>query len=272
MSMKKIFLFLMLTFTLCCWSQENSKGILERTKNILFQNHDIQKLSEFLQDKNYPKAYTYIANVLKVMRNKSPASVDYGTWFWFKEATHINMGVGSSSIMIRTYMIEGLKLANREIPNLQTVSDNIAKNVITDIIESHGVPPLHLVLAQDINAAMILGNIKDLAGWGGSFYYWEMPMVDDKGILILDPLYSAPDDYLTVGDSILRDPDQTDRFIKTCILAMTAVPYSSAMKDPEGLMQSLKAIRRLPESVRLPIIKGIKEIDFLLGTFFDTIQ
>nr|BDT29279.1 hypothetical protein BHI3_27450 [Bacteriovorax sp. HI3] len=250
----------------------NSLGKIERRTKISLNRQQILILRSIVVDghgrfipKNYPRAYKYIYSQLKSMKIK----VDDGTLFWFQKASDINAGAGSSSYMIRTYTTMGLQIADREVPDLQKVSDNIAVNVLRDILLNKAVLPLQNILARDITAAMRVGNIQDLAGWGGSFYYWHMPLVDSRGKLIKDPRTTIPNDYLTVGDSILRSKDQTRRFILTSVLSMSSTPYYVALSDAPGLVKAISAIGELPDEVRLPIIKGISERDSMMGAILE---
>jgi hypothetical protein len=244
----------------------NSKGIVERTNIIKFNPQQISKLRSIIYDSDgkilpnqYPEAYNYIYSMIK------KKNADEGTLFWFEKAARINEDVGSSSYMIRSYTTIGLKITDRDVPDLQRVSDDIARNVLTDVIKNSGVLPLQNILARDITAAMRVGNIKDLAGWGGSFYYWHMPLVNSKGKLIIDPYRVTNDDYVTVGDSILRNQDQVRRFVMTFILCVTNTPYLTVLSDTPGLFRALLAIDNLPDIVRIPIINGISAIDPIMG-------
>lgn len=250
----------------------NSKGIVERTQIIKFSNQENAKVKSIIYDSNgrllpkqYPLAYEYIHSVIKKKQ------ADAGTLFWFEKAFHINQDEGSSSYMIRSYTTIGLNLAKRSVPDLQKVSDHIARNVLTDVVRYGGVLPLQNILARDITAAMKVGNIKDLAGWGGSFYYWHMPLVNSKGQLIPDPYALVKNDYLTVGDSILRNSDQVRRFVMTFILCVTNTPYMTALSDTPGLYRALLAIDQLPDIIRVPVIKGISEIDPIMGNTLELI-
>lgn len=269
--MKSTFLLILLTLSLNTFAGlPNSKGTVDRTglipldKQTLLVIHDLILQDGKFVTENFPAAYNVVEDYLRYAKERGE-KVDYGTLFWFKKAANINEGVGSSSIMIRNYTTIGLRMVNRPVPNLQIVSNRIAINVLSDILKHRGVLPLHNILAQDITAAMKLAKIKDLAGWGGSFFYWDLPLVDAKGKLIKDSINMQKDDYLTVGDSILRSVNMRNRFIKTCILAMTKVPYIDAAADPEGLYSSLQAIKKLPNIVKKPIIDGIAERDQIMG-------
>lgn len=251
----------------------NNKGQLHRTSVIRFSDNQIEKLKNLILDnkghyinKNFPQAYRYVSSQLITMNSHSPPRVDAGTIFWFDKASNINESTGWSSYMVRTYTTIGIQLADRDVGDLQRVSDDIAINVLTDVIEAHGVPPLQNILARDITAAMEVGNIKDLAGWGGSVFYWNMPLVDNNGDLIRDPISGAKDDYLTLGDYILRNPERTQRFIKTAVLCIAYTPYLTTLTDVNGLMKSLNSLKNLPDIVRLPIIKGVNEIDSIQGS------
>lgn len=269
MRMKTILIFILVFYSINLSAHVrvyNTKGIVERTKIIKLSTHQISRLRSIIYNsagkllpKKYPEAYEYIYSVIKKKQ------ADEGTLFWFEKASRINEDVGSSAYMIRSYTTLGLQIADRDVPDLQKVSDHIARNVLIDVINHGGVLPLQNILARDITAAMRVGNIKDLAGWGGSFYYWHMPLVNSKGQLIRDPYGSQSDDYLTVGDSILRNLDQTRRFVITFILCVTNTPYVTALSDAPGLYRALLAIDKLPDIVRVPIINGITEIDPVMG-------
>jgi len=257
----------------------NHKGQLDRTKVISFSNKQIRKLKKLILDdkghyinKNFPLAYRYISSVLTNMNAHSSPRVDAGTMFWFDKADNINESAGWSSYMVRSYTTIGIQLADREVGDLQKVSDDIAINVLTDVIRARGVPPLQNILGRDITAAMEVGNIKDLAGWGGSFFYWNMPLVDNNGDLIKDPINRDNDDYLTLGDYILRDSDRTRRFIQTSILCISYTPYAITLTDVQGLMKSLNSVGKLPDVVRLPIIEGVKQIDSIQGAVLSIME
>lgn len=257
----------------------NSKGQLDRTSVIRFNQKQIRKLKKLIFDdkgnfinNNFPLAYRYISSVLVNMNAHSNTHIDTGTMFWFDKADNINESAGWSSYMVRTYTTIGIQLADRKVGDLQKVSDDIAINVLSDVIKARGVPPLQNILARDITAAMEVGNIKDLAGWGGSFFYWDMPLVDDNGDLIKDPISGEDDDYLTLGDFILRDLDRTRRFIDTSILTISYTPYLITLTDVQGLMKSLNSVKKLPEIVRLPIIEGVKKIDPFQGEILSLME
>lgn len=257
----------------------NNKGQLDRTTTIYFSDKQIKKLRKIIFDdkgnyinKNFPDAYRYVSSILARKNSRSNPKVDTGTLFWFDKADNINESAGWSSYMVRTYTTIGIQLADRDVGNLQKVSDDIAINVLSDIIEARGVPPLQNILARDISAAIEVGNVKDLAGWGGTFFYWNMPLVDNNNDLIKDPISGADDDYLTLGDYILRDSDRTRRFIDTSILCISYTPYLITFTDVLGLMKSLKSVKNLPKIVRLPIIEGVKKIDPFQGEILSLLE
>lgn len=267
--MKTLFLILLSLFSIYGHADLvpfNSKGNVERNTLIRLSNDQIAALKKILLNQKgamdstkFPDAYEYLYSELKKMKT------DEGTLFWFDKAANINEGSGSSSYMIRTYTTIGLKLAHRKVGDLQKVSNDIARNVLGDVLRHRGVLPLQNILAKDISSAMRVAKIKDLAGWGGSFYYWHMPLVDALGRPIKDPFTKDKSDYLTVGDSILRNQDQVKRFVMTFILTVTSTPYTTALSDAPGLYRALLAIEELPDIVRLPIVRGIKKIDPMMG-------
>lgn len=279
--MKSLTLLLFTFMTFSSWAHQlpNSKGRLDRTRIIRLSNQQIKILKKIVFDnkghyinENFPKAYRYIYSQLITMNAHSNPRIDGGTLFWFDKAANINESSGWSSYMVRTYTTLGIQLADRDVGDLQKVSDDIAINVLTDVIKARGVPPLQNILARDITAAIEVGNVKDLAGWGGSFFYWDMPLVDDHGELIKDPISGEDDDYLTLGDYIIRDSDRTRRFIMTSILCISYTPYLTTLTDLSGPLKSLNAFKRLPDEVRLPIINGVNEIDPFLGKILSIVE
>ncbi|GAB4529007.1 MAG: hypothetical protein Kow00133_17860 [Amphiplicatus sp.] len=84
----------------------------------------------------YAAAYNYIHDLLS---NKYKDSVDPDTIFWFKQAPQINVNQGNAALFIRTFTRIGLEQANREVGDLDAVSNLIAVNVIDDVIDEGGV-------------------------------------------------------------------------------------------------------------------------------------
>lgn len=247
----------------------NFFGRIERSVPIQLNSAIIDNIRSLLLDSkgrmipsHIPPTYDYISGVLRAKALGGEPNIDFGTVFWFTKASDINKGEGPSAIMIRSYTRIGIQLAGRTVPDLQKVSNNIAAAVLGTILKTGTIPPLYEVLEHDISGAMKLGNIKDIAGWGGSFYYWDMPMISRKTQKpIIDPQGRSSSDYLTIGDFILRNPDMRNRFIKTNVGAMMKVNYLTAASDPGGMMEALSALAKLPKIVKEPILNSIYEQD-----------
>lgn len=235
-----------------------NSAIIDNIRSILLDSHGRMIPSHI------PSTYDYISGVLRAKGQGGESNIDFGTVFWFTKASDINKGVGPSAIMIRSYTHIGIRLAGRTVPDLQKVSNNIAAAVLGTILRTKSIPPLYEVLEHDIAGAMKLGNIKDIAGWGGSFYYWDMPMISRTTQKpLIDPQGKSAHDYLTIGDVILRNPDMRNRFIKTNIAAMMRVNYLTAASDPGGMLEALGALGKLPSIVKDPILNGIYERDMV---------
>lgn len=252
-------------------SVPNSMGRVDRSVPIKLNSAIIENIRSLLLDSqgrmipsHIPSTYSYISGVLRAKGQAGEPNIDFGTVFWFSKASDINKGEGPSAIMIRSYTHIGIKLAGRTVPDLQKVSNNIAAAVLGTIIRTQSIPPLYEVLEHDIAGAMKLGNIKDIAGWGGSFYYWDMPMINPTTQKpVIDPQGKNTRDYLTIGDVILRNPDMRNRFIKTNVGAMMRVNYLTAASDPGGMLEALSAFGKLPPIVKDPILNSIYEKDML---------
>ena len=162
----------------------------------------IEQLRETTQNgtTNFPAGYNLIYGWIK---NNEAAKED-GTAFWFEQARGINSGDSLSSRYIRRHTENGLDIAgvpDSERVDMQTLSDKIARNVTRDVLREGEVPALPVILSRDISVALNDGNVK-LGGWGGSFYYWDMPYKPDSH---RGPGFPRDTDgsYRTIGDEII---------------------------------------------------------------------
>lgn len=148
---------------------------------------------------NYPAGYALIHGWIK----GHPAAQRDGTVFWFEQAQGINAGKSLSAIYIRRHTENGLNLT--AVPHdkrqpMQALSDLIAHKVIYDILRDREIASLPDILSKDISVALREGKVS-LGGWGGSFYYWDMPFkAPGQAKFPRDPDGS----YRTVGEEILR--------------------------------------------------------------------
>lgn len=158
---------------------------------------------------NFPAGYDLIYRWIK----DNPAAQQDGTVFWFEQARGINGDDSVSARFIRRHTDNGLDAAG--VPHsqrleMQELSNRIAGRVTKDVIDTGGVAALPEIVNKDISVALDDGRVK-LGGWGGSFYYWDMPFKtkDDKEY----PRH--PDgSYKTLGDEITR-LGQVDLLIET---------------------------------------------------------
>ena len=143
-------------------------------------------------------------------------------YFWFQQASIINQQATgtqppSNNNLSSTYIIAhsgyGLALDGQN-NDLGVTSNAIAQAVIGDIITNNGIIPLDQMLANDISAALTAGN-QTIGGWGGSFYYWDLP-------------YNGS----TVGAQILSSPQDLEKFLFASAAATVAVLYQEGNETP----------------------------------------
>lgn len=160
--------------------------------------------------RQFPAGYALVHDWIK----DHPAAQADGTVFWFEQARGINKNDSLSARFIRRHTENGLDLA--EVPlslrlPMQELSNKIAERVTGDLLEQGKVPPLAKILDNDIRVAIEEGSVK-LGGWGGSFYFYDMPYKPDEKDMPQRPgLRQVPGEYFlrkpdgryhTVGDEI----------------------------------------------------------------------
>ncbi|RCS21413.1 hypothetical protein DUT91_24235, partial [Phyllobacterium salinisoli] len=129
---------------------------------------------------------------------------------------------------------------------IQENSNLIGGAVLKDVLAKSRVAGLNDVLTFDVNRALKEGG-QSLAGWGGAFYYWNLPMSEN------------PKD--TVGSRIQKDPLEYEKFI-----ALT----SKAVLDTAGRLgisaeQFMTAFgAQAPEKVKAEVFNRVA--DYLDGT------
>lgn len=157
---------------------------------------------------NYAAGYDYlrqqIQTFLDAPENAShPDQQAYeNTNYWLEKAAEINRNDPNSdaNAYIREVTRSGLLFdgKNADPAKIQENSDIIGKTVMADISDKSFIPSIDALLQRDVQSALGVGG-QTLAGWGGSFYYWDMQMSD------------KPND--TVGNRIIGDPAEYEKFL-----------------------------------------------------------
>ena len=162
------------------------------------QISEIQSLT-INNTQDYWRAYEYISLLIE----SDQITVDEDTKFWFAGAAEINRGDVSAPATQHIYAVTtyGLQWDNQPVPTLQQISDAIGQNVIANIINEGGISDLSDILLNDIGVAVDEFGLTP-GGWGGSFYYWDLPYNPDN---------SSPNQ--TLGDYILQDPNDIEKFL-----------------------------------------------------------
>lgn len=195
----------------------------------------------------FADAYSYVLGAIRETK-------DEATKYWFEQASRINTSTGAVAQFIRDYTKNGLQLSGLATSNLQDVSDRIARNVLDDIVANGGVRPLPVLLAYDITAVTSKYGVsveKNLSGWGGSFFYWDMPIWDpvakDYKYTVLA---NGKRNYLTIGDVIDNDPLQRSKFAVTLGKTLGKLLTVSTIWDSafhiSSTFAALNAISKLP--------------------------
>lgn len=159
---------------------------------------------------HFPEGYALVHDWIK----DNPAAQADGTVFWFEQARGINNDDSLSARFIRRHTENGLDAAKVPLSDrlpMQDLSNRIAVQVTEEILRHGKVPPLANILDNDIRVAMEDGRVP-LGGWGGSFYYYDMPFKPDPKDMPARPgLRTLPGEhfprkpdgsYHTVGDEI----------------------------------------------------------------------
>lgn len=181
---------------------------------------------------NYYMAYDRLATYL-------PAGSEQR--FWFEQASIINriangMPVSAqnnlSGTFILTYSKYGL-LLDGVSANLSSTSNAIALNVLSDIVTQGQIPSMGAMLNNDIGAALDIGG-QTIGGWGGAFYYWNLPSGGSGG---------------TVGSVITADPVQYEKFILSSAVATIAVIGQEGYELLNGLGGATSEAARVIQTV-----------------------
>ncbi|GGA74152.1 hypothetical protein GCM10011385_30190 [Nitratireductor aestuarii] len=122
----------------------------------------------------------------------------------------------------------------------------IGKVVIGDVLKNSYVPNISGLVRNDVHAALSKGE-QTVGTWGGSSFYWNMQLSDD------------PKD--TVGNSILKDPAEYEKFLSVTSKAM----LDTAAKFGITAEQALTALEaQLPAEVVSELVNRV--IDYMDGS------
>ena len=132
-------------------------------------------------------------------------TLDDASQFWYEQAITVNGNDPTSfgNIFIHASTDYGLAWDDKSI-SFQALSDKIGLSVINGTLETGTLQSINSMLQDDIGTSLAYGGMT-VGGWGGSFYYWDTPFQGSE----------------TVGDAIIADPQQYDKFIATTANAIT---------------------------------------------------
>ncbi len=194
------------------------------------------------------KAYAYISNLI----NHSD-QVDEKTKLWFERAARINRNdtLSSANIFVRSVTQFGLEWGGRDASaeQVQEMSNAIGNSVITDVIENRGIPALSAMISHDLRQSTIERG-QDIAGWGGSFYYWNLEVDLGKENGGVKP----------IGEHILGNPEWYEKFIAVNAAAVDETFLSEAgeqqfWKDSDLIdMARFGVTSELPKEIKSQII------------------
>ena len=106
----------------------------------------------------------------------------------------------------------GLRLDGYPGNNTQQISNDIAHNVIGQVLMGGGLPSISNLLGDDVGTAIYSDNLT-VGGWGGSFYYWnEMPTGQSMSVGALITADVQPGESWDGGDEDGLD-GQYDKFV-----------------------------------------------------------
>lgn len=228
-------------------------------------------------------AYQFMLRAIE----ENPGDFNSEVIYWITEAQKINAGEGGRSArFIRLYNSfnearDGNILSSEE-QNL--ISDDIAESFFSSIIKNGGViPSIAEIAGRD--AGIAIARFGDAwAGWGGSFYYWDLPALerDENGNLIFETENGDSNDYVTIGEKIARDPAQVERFVSNLANTLGSmdgiwdilnfeesgiiiggpggsgpIPYPNP--NVTEVQKTLMALRNLPTEIRSQLYAKLRE-------------
>lgn len=228
----------------------------------------LSQIASLRNQGRYPEAYSYVHTALSAI-----SGVDQETTFWFEQAARINSGSGAVSNFIRNFTRNGLAVSGKTIPDMKGVSDAIALAVLTEIELHGGVPALPIILANDINQVTQRFGVS-VAGWGGSFYYWDLPAYNPQAGGYSVVSVNGKPDYVTIGEIIESDPRERRRFTIALgrTLGQLANPgdIADALWHLPSFLDALNKIHNLPVDIQnAALIEARKYpgFDIVWGTF-----
>lgn len=140
--------------------------------------------------------YDYL--VTEVLENNPDADPRVTEFFTLAVAINQDDLDSAQNIFIRALTEYGLQWDGIVGNDMQATSDAIGLAIITDIDESGFVPTINQIVTND---ALVTVNDfgQTLAGWAGSFKYWDLVLTDSKSG--------------TLGERIMEDPAELEKFI-----------------------------------------------------------
>ena len=147
--------------------------------------------------KDYYRGYGYVSSIIA-----ASAQVDWQTKRWFAGAARINRPDSDDTrrdmihLYVRNIVRNAALWQGRPVPDIQSMSDELAKQVIGRIIFYRGVPQFRELLLADIGGTLRRFG-QSLGAWAGVVYYWDFQ---------LEPGTS-------IGAMVMADPAQLERFL-----------------------------------------------------------
>lgn len=138
-------------------------------------------------------------------------TLDSQSTFWYEQAITINGNDPTSfgNIFIHAATDYGLAWDDKSVV-FQNLSDKIGLAVISGTLQTGSLQTINSMLEDDIGTSLQYGGMT-VGGWGGSFYYWDTP-------------YQGTE---TVGEAIMADPAQYDKFVATTANAIVVAGNSA---------------------------------------------
>ncbi|MCH4091277.1 hypothetical protein [Acetobacter sp.] len=145
------------------------------------------------------KGYQDMIAFLDAANTAGTDTLDDASQFWYQQAITVNGNDPTSfgNIFIHAATAYGAAWDGKTV-DFQSLSNKIGLAVINGTIESGTLQSINSMLEDDIGTSLSYGGMT-VGGWGGSFYYWDTPFEGTE----------------TVGQAIMADPEQYDKFIAT---------------------------------------------------------
>jgi hypothetical protein len=197
---------------------------------------------------NFVSGYDYVLGLIRDNPN-----VDSYTKFFFEGARQVNGNFSTdANIFIRGVTEAGLewdhKLATdpeARAAQIHATSDDIARNIFTQIRDDKGIPQINDVIKNDASLAVSFHG-QTVGGWAGAFYYWDAKYTKPNG-----------DDSLTVGQAILADPVQYEKFVAINAQALVDTALKQGL-SPGQIMTGWNS--QAPNDVKAAILNRALEV------------